>query len=295
MEKRQSRIWTLGLVCLLFISGTPFTVSADSEKILPGFHPYLTVGEEYENNIFLTNKDKIDDFITTINAGLKFSALEAQTYGIDLNFAAGYTYYARHHDFNYFSPSGALNAWYAATPRLTFRVREYLIRSDESREQTYLENRYTVLIYSANALPDQFLLSTVRGQRAIYIRNVAEPSVEYKFAKDGLISVLYRNNIYHNQNPQFEDSQENTINPKLTYGFNIRNGVTLEYYLTFGSYERSPDQWPRAQGLVIHTVSIRGPRSLGNTTLKTNILNLPASITTLTTRALVSNINLVRH
>jgi hypothetical protein len=82
----------------------------------------------------------------------------------------------------------------------------------------------------------------VRGQKAIYIRNVVEPSVDYQFGKENHFSVLYRNNIYRNQNPRFEDSMENTINPKLTYWFDIHNGISLDYYLTYDTYQRSPDQ-----------------------------------------------------
>jgi hypothetical protein len=224
--------WVFRFVCLLFILGSPSIGGAESESILSKFHPYITVQEEYNDNILLTNRNKIDDFITTVNPGLKFSALEEKKYGIDLDFAAGFTFYAKHDKFDYFSPSGTLSAWYTMDPRLTFRVRDYLIRSDAGREQ----------VYTANAQPNQFLLSSERGQHAIYIRNVVEPSVEYQFAKDGTISVLYRNNIYRNQNPQFEDSMENTINPRLTYWFNIRNGVSLDYFLTLGNYQRSPDQ-----------------------------------------------------
>jgi hypothetical protein len=237
MKKRGSIGGVFGCVSLLFILGSPSIGGAESESILSKIHPYISAQEEYNDNILLTNRNKVDDFITTVNAGLKFSALSEKTYGIDLDFAAGFTYYAKHHNFDYFSPSGALNAWYAATPTLTFRIRDYLIRSDAATEQ----------VYSANASPGQFLLSTERGQHAIYIRNVVEPSVDYQFAKDGTISVLYRNNIYRNQNPLYENSMENTINPKLTYQFDIKNGVSLDYYLTSGTYQRSPDQL--AQGV----------------------------------------------
>ena len=34
---------------------------------------------------------------------------------------------------------------------------------------------------------------------------------------------------------------ENYINPRLTYWFNIRNGVSFEYGLTLGNFQRSPD------------------------------------------------------
>jgi hypothetical protein len=216
---------------------SPSIGEAQEGDFLSKFHPYITVQEEYNDNIHLTNTNKIDDFITTVSPGLKFSALSEQHYGVDLDFRAGFVYYARDHDFNYFSPSGNLNAWYAMTPTLKFKVRDYLIRSDAAREQAY----------TANAPADQFLLSTQRGQHAIYIRNVVEPSVDYQFAKDGLISVLYRNNIYRNQNRLYEGSMENTINPKLTYQFDIKNGVSLDYYLTSGTYQHSPDQL--AQGV----------------------------------------------
>jgi hypothetical protein len=239
MKKRQSIAWVYWFVSLLFILGGPSIGGAESESILSKFHPYITVQEEYNDNILLTNRNKIDDLNTIVSVGLNLSAfaLEKKNYGIDLNFSGGFNFYEKHHDFNYFSPSGTLNAWYAMGPRLTFRVWDYLIRSDAVREQVY-----TTYALSTQFLPNQFLLSTERGQHAIYVRNVVAPSVEYQFAKDSTISVFYRNNIYRNQNSQFEDSTENTINPRLTYWFNIRNGVSLDYFLTFGDYQRSPDQ-----------------------------------------------------
>jgi hypothetical protein len=236
MKKGRNWVWIMGIVSVLLLFETSLIHGEEMRDLLSKFHPYITVSEEYNNNINLSHTNKIDDFITTVNAGFKFSAVEEKKYGIDLDFAGGFVFYARHHNFDYFSPSGSLNAWYVATPRLTFRVRDYLIRSDAAREQ----------VYTANALPNQYLLSTERTH-AIYIRNVVEPSVEYQFAKEGLISVLYRNNIYRNQNRLYEDSMENTINPKLTYQFDIKNGVSLDYYLTSGTYQRSPDQL--AQGV----------------------------------------------
>lgn len=232
IDKAKRVAWVNWTFFTLFFIGIPSLVHADINDILSKFHPYITAQEEYSNNIFLTNTNKIGDFITTVYPGLRFSASEAINYGIDLDFIAGYVFYAKNHDLNYFNPSGTLNAWYTISPGLTFRVRDYLVRSDAARET----------LYAAGAQPDQFLLSTVRGQQAIYIRNVVEPLVEYRFGREDLLSVLYRNNIYRNENPRFEDSQENTINPRLTYWFDVRNGVTLDYFLTSGTYERGPDE-----------------------------------------------------
>jgi len=231
--------WTL---LTLFLIGIPSFVHADISDILLKFHPYITAQEEYSNNIFLSqNSTKIDDWITTVSPGLRFSTLRAGTYGIDLDVVGAYTYYAKNHGFNYWSPSGRLNAWYAVTPKLTFRVRDYLVRSDAARETQY-ENQYNAEgQYIGDTQPDQYLLSTERGVHAVYLRNVVEPSVEYRFGRENLASLLFRNNIYRNKNALFEDSTENTINPLLNYWLDIRNGITLEYLLTFGHFQVSDD------------------------------------------------------
>jgi hypothetical protein len=78
-------------------------------------------------------------------------------------------------------------------------------------------------------------------KRAIYLRNVFEPSVEYQFGREDHISINYRSNIYNNQNPLYQDSREDFINPKISYWFDIRNGISLEYGLTLGHFENSPD------------------------------------------------------
>ena len=232
MKEGRNWAWIMGIVSVLLLLETPLIHAWELKDFLSPFHLSVTVGEEYNSNIYLTNKHTQDDFITNVSTGLTFSKVD-KNYGIDLNFQTGYVFYAEHHNLNFLSigPS-TFNAWYALAPRLTFRIRDYITRSDEGKEQSY----------SGNAQPNQFLLSTVRGQKAIYIRNVVEPSIDYQFGKENHFSVLYRNNIYRNQNPRFEDSMENTINPKLTYWFDIHNGVTLDYYLTQGTYQRSPDQ-----------------------------------------------------
>jgi len=232
MKKARNWVWIMGIVSVLLLFETSLIHAWELKEFLSPFHFSVTVEEEYNSNIYSTNKNTKDDFITNVSTGLTYSKAE-KNYGIDLNFQAGYIFYAKYHDFNLLSigPS-ALNAWYALAPRLTFRIRDYITRSDAAKEQ----------LYSGNAQPDQFLLSTVRGQRAIYFRNVVEPSIDYQFGKENVFSILYRNNYYNNQNPRFEDSMENTINPKITYWFDIHNGISLDYYLTYNTYQRSPDQ-----------------------------------------------------
>ena len=216
-----------------------------SEDIFSHFQAYITVQEEYNSNIDLApNRFKRDDFITTITPGFKFSttlkspvtgdfrqtSTAEEKYGVDLDFNAGFNFYAKEHDDNYISLNGTLNAWYAFTKNLSFRVRDSLIRSNEIREADY----------SATALPGQNLLSRT-NRREPYYRNVFEPSVEYRFGRENIVALNYRNNIYRIKSELSEDSMENYINPKINYWFNIRHGVSFEYGLTLGDFQRTPD------------------------------------------------------
>ncbi len=240
MKRRRKWIWITGIVSFLLLIETPLVycselgdfLSPELRDFLSPLHFFVSTQEEYNSNIYLTNKNTKDDFITNVYAGLTYSKAE-KNYGIDLSFQAGYVFYGEHRDLNFVSigPS-TLNAWYAFAPNLTFRIRDYIIRSDAGKEQ----------LYGNNAQPDQYLLSTVRGQRAIYVRNVVEPSMDYQFGREDHFSVLYRNTVYRNENPRFEDSMENTINPKLVYWFDIHNGMSLDYYFTRNTYQHSPDQ-----------------------------------------------------
>jgi len=242
--KKTKRIGWMGCLMALVLMMLPTIVHAWSENILSHFQPYITVQEEYNNNIDLTPKNKRDDFITTVSPGLRFSTSPRSAttgefqrtptaedrFGIDLDFNAGFVFYAKEHDDNYISLNGTLNAWYAFTKNLTFRARDYFIRSDEIREADY----------STTALPGQNLLSRT-NRREPYYRNVFEPSMEYRFGRENLIAVNYRNNIYRINSEISEDSTENYINPRLTYWFNIRHGVSFEYGLTLGDFQRTPD------------------------------------------------------
>jgi hypothetical protein len=238
MMRRKNWFGVLGIT--LFFICTPGVVHAD---FLAYFHPYAIVEETYSSNLDLTHENEIDDFITSLFAGLRFSypprprgllAPVTRTgegpYGIDLDYRLGYNFFAKESHYNYWSQEGSLNAWYALTPRLTFRVWDYLIRSEEPREREY----------SSEAIEGEYLLGTTRG-RPVYFRNVFEPSCEYQFGEEDFVSLNYRNNIYKNQSDLYEDSQENYISPRMTYWFDIRNGIYLEYGLTFGDFERTAD------------------------------------------------------
>jgi hypothetical protein len=236
-------LWFLSLVLsLLCVSATGY---ADVGDIFSRFQPYINVTETYDSNVDMTPNNEKDDFITAVTLGLRFStrprsettrairrssATEEEPYGIDLDFQATPTFYAKEKDNNYLGLSGSLETWYTWDRSLTFRVRDTLLRSDEPLERSY----------APDALPGDTLLGRQTG-RSIYYRNVFEPSLEYRFGRENSFLVNYRNNVYRSDAPSSENSQENYISPTLNYWFDIQNGITLQYALDLGNFERSSD------------------------------------------------------
>lgn len=235
----------MGCLTALLLMLLPTMVHAWAEDIFSHFQVYITAEEEYNSNLDLTsNRLKRSDYITTVSPGLRFSTspkspttgefrrepTAEDRFGVDLDVRAGFVFYAKEHDDNYISLNGTLNAWYAFTRNFTFRVRDYLVRSDEVREQDY----------SVTAIPGQSLLSRM-SIREPYYRNVFEPSLEYRFGRDNVLTLNYRNNIYEISSRTAEDSMENYVNPRLTYWFNVKHGIYLEYGFTLADFENSRD------------------------------------------------------
>ncbi len=235
--------WLRALITVFFLFGTPWLAQADFMDFLSQIHPSLGVQEEYSDNINLTATNKKDDFITTISPGLRYSTSPATTEtpgliqeaparpsGFDLGYRLGLVYYAKNEENDYVSHEGQLNTWYSFGRHVSVRLRDSFIRSEEPREQSY----------SPGASTGDFLLGTQRV-RAVYLRNVLEPSARYQFGRENYLELNYRNNVYQNQSPNSENSQENFVNPRLDYWFNIRNGITLEYGLTLDEFQTLPD------------------------------------------------------
>lgn len=230
----------LGAMLLLI----PVMAYAERGGLFTYLQPYITIEGEYNDNINLTARNRMDDFITTISPGIRFSTMPRspvtgefrrvptaeEKFGLELDARAGFVFYAKEEDNNFISLNGTLNGWYAPTRNLTFRVRDYLIRSDEIRERDY----------SLTAVEGQRFLSRT-NRRETYYRNVFEPSMDYRFGRENLFSLNFRNTVYEIQSRTAEDSVENTISPRLSYWFNIRNGIFLEYGLTLARFQRSSD------------------------------------------------------
>ena len=225
--------------------------------------PYITVYEEFNDNIDLTSRNQKSDFITTISPEIKMSGSD-KTYGLDFDYKAGFVFYSTNTEYNYISHLGKLNAFYRLNPKWTVRIKDDFVQSQEPLEGS-----------SSMTMPESQPYSSINRGRAVYSRNIVEPSVEYQFGKEDRVSLAYRNNMYQTQNQLSQNSQENAVKMNLTYWLNIKNGITFDYSYAQGDFERSPD-------LISHSAIFRytyrlNPRTsfFGEYAFQANELNSP--------------------
>jgi hypothetical protein len=222
MTLRRIILFVLWLSCM---NAAPF---AQAEELLSQFHPYISIKEEYSDNLNLTQSNK-EDFLTTVQPGIKFSNMDKMA-GVDLDYSLGAGFYSKYTDLNYISHNASLNAKYLTPQHINFYLKESFIRSEDPREREYYttsaENKYVLAITT---------------ERAVYLRNVVAPTVEYQFGPENRVGLNYRNNLYRTDSLSSQDAQENYINPFFSYWFDKQNGITLDYGFTRGDFEKDPD------------------------------------------------------
>jgi len=177
MQRRKLNLITL---LFLFLLSIPAFAQAQMSDYLSKFRFDFGVQEDYTDNVDLRATNTREDWITKVFAGIGYSTLrpvdrepgqlelappERDPWGIDLNYVAGYNYYANKTYEEYWSHKGRLDTWYTFDRRLTLRLKDYLINSAEGREPQYAEG----------APPGAYIPGTETGKRAEYLRNVLEP------------------------------------------------------------------------------------------------------------------------
>ena len=234
-------------VCLLFLlclatnaagqagaPGTAVTPDTSGSTSLPSeqryeIRPYIFATEQYTSNVNLTNANQKSDWITTIGPGIRL-AVNDPSFGADLTGNFGYNWYANQTRNDYWSIDGALGLRYNPTPQLTFRLRDYILRSQNAVEPNYAQG-------GQPAQPG--VMVGINRSNTPFLRNVVEASVDWQFSRQSSVGILYRNNILRNDdNIAYEDSTENYVRPSFSYWINQRNNIALDYGFTSGTYSR---------------------------------------------------------
>ncbi len=176
--------------------------------------PRVSVEGQYDDNIFLTERDEQDDFITTVSPGVSLNYL-APTGEIILDYEFRRSFYSDFSELDFSGHRGRAEAradvvhWFGAG------IRETFIRDEDPIELTGL---------------DEFESPSIRtGRRNRYTRNIVEPEAVVRFGENRSIRLGYRNNILRNKREDIADLDGNAGNALLTFGLNIRHILEVFY------------------------------------------------------------------
>ena len=130
--------------------------------------PSVTIREEYNDNIFLSSSNEVEDYITTVNPALSLS-YTASMLTLSLDYGLAFRFYARHPDLNETSPTQAQRAKLDTTIspyRDIFFVKvfdEYQRVTIDQRRQVSLDNYFVNLTDSNRLLVNPYLEYPLSG------------------------------------------------------------------------------------------------------------------------------------
>lgn len=219
--------FSLGLACL----------SEKAEgQLRTQWHLDATLQEQYNDNINLSSTDPLADFITTFSPGGQI-LLDSKTGLLLLDYHLNANFYARNRDLNFVGHAANLDARQALVRNLTLRLLDNFILSDEPRE---------VLIPEDPPPPDQvpgpteFRVGT-RMERSQYFRNNFQPSLEWRYGRDDLVSLRYRSEIYRNDRESTRDSTRDIGGIRGEHWFGPQWGVLYDLFYTKAHFAQSSD------------------------------------------------------
>lgn len=194
--------------------------------------PSLSFGERYDDNVFKTQTDKQDDFISVISPGIRVQYLPtALTPGtlFDFDYRAAIEFFADHSSQNNVDHRLALTLVSPLAPSIDVRLRElFRITEDPLARDERLSD-------PTGSRPAS------EQRRARTIRNEAEGRADVRLGGRTSLGVLFRNLIDDVDVPEELDEFRYTVGPELGYTLNVARDsrVFVSYLVTFESFRNN--------------------------------------------------------
>jgi hypothetical protein len=194
------------------------------------------VSGEYDDNIFLSPDNEVDDYITRVTPALALNILTQHT-DLALRYAPTFVWYDDRDDLNTTRHTGNVTWGQQLTQHLRFDL------SDTYRQ-------------SEDPLEDELDVQGIRRTRNKYWVNTGRASMGYMFGAESSLNVGYSREDRENDEVTLDDSTVQTPFANLTYWFNVKNGIELTYSYTDVSYSRE-DNAPTNDDYIGHQPGVR--------------------------------------
>lgn len=243
------------VVC--FVGLFSFTSFAQFE-----FHPRLTLEEEYTDNLFLTNSNEQEDWITTIEPGISLT-YDSRSVDVSVDYSLRYQFYRENDDeniddFEDVQRADASAVFFSGRP-FTLTVSESITRETLDEQERNLDdndlvNRTTV--YNTTISPEYRLelpssFSLVFGytyDRVDYVSNegndseehIGRFSLEKELSSNSIISLNYYYTVHQSDTDEDFDQQDYTVG--LTQQVGPRLNLATEVGYSDVEYDNGRDE-----------------------------------------------------
>lgn len=182
--------------------------------------PRISIQEEYDDNIYLSNDGAVSDWISVLSPGLRVY-INSPISTLSFGYGADFTFYGKESSNNNVGHNAFLDIYQQVWQALELKITDRFIKSDYPLEIT--EG-----------------ISNVRG-RDTYYRNTGTLQILYHFGNENLFNIGYRNLLLEYEDSSIDDTMNHNLFTQVMYWFNPSNGIGIEYAGNKGEFEISND------------------------------------------------------
>jgi hypothetical protein len=218
------------ILCSIFIL---LLTASFADALQYTFHPRASATQQYTDNVFLSEDNEKDDWITIVSPGFTASAL-SKTGGLEVSYDPAYTKYVDFDENDSWRHDATLRGWSDFTKRTRFTVWNRFLRTEDPLgEEDILALRNEDVVQEGDP--------TIRKDRRVFYRNTARTRLSYQFGKDDSVYASFLYGLLRNNNPQDEDSDRYEPEIGLNYFFGPKFGIQSSATYTRGSFDQDSD------------------------------------------------------
>ena len=216
---------TFPLIVVFFVI-TAFPCWAAFQKFI---QPMVSVTQEYTDNLFLTEEDTEDEWITILSPGLSLEAV-GQSFETRLTYEAGFSFYNEYDEFDSVRHFGEYELVKELSRRFTFSVFDTLTRTEEPYDRAELEE-------AEGETVQERIDYTLRRSREPRLSNAASARLDYAFGPRDIAFAEYTFGLVEDDDPEEEDSRRHNPEIGLTYWFTRHFGTEIGAGYTRGEFD----------------------------------------------------------
>jgi hypothetical protein len=219
------------IIAIVFISVFICTQAAFSLQYT--FQPRVSASEEYTSNVFLSNDNEEDDWITIVSAGFTAAAL-GKTGGLEVSYDPAYTKYQDFHENDTWRQDAKLHGWSDLGKRTRFEASDSFLRTEDPLgDEDILALRDNDVVQEGD--------TTTRKGRRTYYRNTARARLSHQFGKDDSVYAGFTYGLLRNDNSQEEDNDHYSPSIGLNYWFGPKFGFQSNATYTKADFDQDSD------------------------------------------------------